>query len=134
MSKNRTQRKTPAAPAPAPVAEPTSVDLPTVTLELKRYKVDDKGRSMFRNKGHAYTTVKFGPLFFDTVPDSLTLVATGVADLPEKKVRMTRDERKAARLAMTPTQKVEEAKARAARAMARAEKLEKALEAEQNDM
>lgn len=95
---------------------------------LKKFKVDKHGRSMFRNEGNKNTTVRFGASFFTTIPDEIEINADGIATVSAPKVKLTKEER-AALPKPTPSEKLTLAKDRAARAQARAERLEKALAA-----
>lgn len=102
----------------------------TKTVDLSLFKVDRHGRSMYRANGNKNTTVRFGASFFAGKPaDSIQIISTGVATQVGPKQKLTKEER-AALPKPTPAQKLEQARERAARAQARAERLEKALAAQ----
>jgi hypothetical protein len=116
------KRKTPPAPVTAKAAPP--VVGPT-TVTLTRRTTPRKGSSVvYSLPAGLRGTVKCARSVFGSVlPDSLTLTGHGFA---RPVAMLTKEERAAARAAMTPTEKATKARALANRAMARAAKLEAA--------
>jgi hypothetical protein len=107
--------------APAPVAATTTQK----TITLTRSPKPRKGSSLVYTSPDLKGTVKFPASAFTVAPDSLTLDGAGFASVAAK-VKMTPEERKAARAAMTPAMKVENERKRIERAQARVAKLEAA--------
>jgi hypothetical protein len=95
-------------------------------MTLTRTNVDRKGSSIVYSLGDGYRgTVKFArSVFGETIPSTLELTGDGFAAPGSKaKAKMTKEERAAARAAMTPADKARRAKEIADRATARAAKL-----------
>jgi hypothetical protein len=102
-------------------------------LTLNRVNPDRKGSSIVYSFGEGHRgTVKFArSLFGVVIPNQLPgdVSQWPIASGTTPKAKMTKEERAAARAAMTPAQKIERAKAIAAKAAERAAKLEASLSA-----
>ena len=104
------------APVAPVVAQPTSVTLPRSTKPRK-------GSSLIYTIPGIGATVKIPRSAFAVIPDSITIVAS---PFPAAKANLQKEERKALRALLTPTDIARLARERANRAVARAAKLEAA--------
>lgn len=134
MSK-KTATKTVAKPA-AKAVVPEVLQAPSAAAPVAAAKVITLTKSTKLRKGSSivYTSpalrgsVKFPASAFVAAPDTLTLDGSGFASVAPK-VKLTPEERKAARKAMTPAMKVENERQRIERAKVRLVKLEAAAAA-----
>lgn len=128
------QKSTAAAveTAPAPVVpetvtvNPVTQEKKVMTITLVRSQKPRKGSSHVFTSPDLKGTVKFPASVFITgqVPDSLVLEGTGFSGVTTPKSKMTKEERAAAKAAMTPEQKLAAQKDRLARLQAKIAKLE----------
>ncbi len=137
MSKKNVAAKTvPAASKPAAKAvAPEVLQAPSApvaaaktTVTLTRSTKPRKGSSIVYTSPTLRGSVKFPASAFLVAPDMLTLDGAGFASVTPK-TKMTPEERKVARMAMTPAMKVANERQRIERAKARLAKLEAAATA-----
>lgn len=130
--KNVAAKSVPAPSKPAAKAVAPEVSQAPVAaakaITLTKSTKPRKGSSIVYASPALRGTVKFPASAFVVAPDTLTLDGAGFASVTPK-TKMTPEERKAARKAMTPAMRVENERQRIERAKARLVKLEAAAAA-----